>query len=147
MGNPAPVAPAALLDDPRVVLTNIGIEQDGGTDAIFVQQLHDPPDADPAAIVPPTLVQRVGVTSRRLVQDADGGLSGFIVLYIKADIDSQPLAPRPLDVRPVDDRPVLVEVVLSHMRLTQQFLYPGNSDRESTKNRTFAPIMVDASRH
>src|SRR5438477_2365018 len=47
-----PPEPARLLDDLRMVIANFAVKRGAGADAVAGQHLHDPPDADPVAVIP-----------------------------------------------------------------------------------------------
>ena len=47
----SPGEPPGLLDDLRMVIAELAVQRGAGADAVTAQHLHDPPDADPVAVI------------------------------------------------------------------------------------------------
>ena len=58
------VQPRLFLDDPRVLVADIGVEKHGWPQAQSVEQLNHPPDADAHAIISPAEIDRVWIPPR-----------------------------------------------------------------------------------
>src|SRR5437870_5457832 len=52
MADQFPAEPTCLLDDLWMVIAHFAVERGAGTDAVAGQNLDDPPDADPVAVIP-----------------------------------------------------------------------------------------------
>jgi hypothetical protein len=95
----------------------------------------------PVTVVPPALVEWVGVAAGGLVKDADRWFSVLIMLDIQSDIDRQAFATGPFDGGTIDDGPIFVEMVLLHFVFTSITI----PDKNLVKFITFAADQVDAS--
>ena len=112
MGQPCPVSFRAGLDDLRVFDGDSRIEQHAGPDAMPVEDLRQPPDAYPGAIVPPAVVQRIRYQGRGPVIEAGRGAAEKKMLDVQPDVERDPGAVRPADRIPLDDRAVVVQFVV-----------------------------------
>lgn len=112
MGQPCPVSFRAGLDDLRVFDGDIRIEQHAGPDAMPVEDLRQPPDAYPGAVIPPAVVQRIGYQGRGPVIEAGRGAAEKKVLDVQPDVERDPGAVRPVDRIPFADRAVVVQFVV-----------------------------------
>ncbi len=83
-----------LFHDARIEAADLGVERHRAADAVLGQHLHDPPHADPIAVVAARMVADV----RRLIADLD-----MEVLDIGDHPHRNPRAVRPDYARPVDD--------------------------------------------
>src|SRR6185436_14633459 len=65
VGEPGPVPLDAGLDDLRGVLGDVGVEQGARADAVPVEDVDGAPDPDPGAVLPPAVVERIGIEVER----------------------------------------------------------------------------------
>jgi len=77
-----------------------------------VEDLRQPPDANPGAIVPPAVVQRIGYQGRGRVIEAGRGAAEKKMLDVEPDVERDPGAVRPVDRIPLDDRAVVIQFVV-----------------------------------
>jgi hypothetical protein len=61
VAHPLPAELLAFLDDARITRAHVGVQRDRAFDAVALHHFHHPPDADAHAIVPPGIVEHVGV--------------------------------------------------------------------------------------
>src|ERR1700733_6801210 len=72
MPDPFPAEPGAVLDDLRMMVADLAVQCGTGAYAIARQNLHDPPHADPVAVVahrPVAYIRDLGVLSRHPLID------------------------------------------------------------------------------
>src|ERR1700755_2629149 len=112
MLQPCPFSSRAGLDDLRVFDSDIRIEQHAGPDAMPVEDLRQPPDANPGAIAPPAVVQRIGYQGRGRVIEAGRGAAEKKMLDVEPDVERDPGAGRLVDRLLLDDRAVVVQFVV-----------------------------------
>src|SRR6185295_16140322 len=98
-----------LLHDLRVVVADAAVQQDGGGQLQLVEDLEQPPVADPVAVVAP------GEVTRGLLAAADRihpqPSAEREMLDIERDVEGEPLASRPAVVFPLDDRRIGVSAM------------------------------------
>src|SRR5262249_48330607 len=108
MADQLPTEPAGLLDDLRVMVANLAVERGAGADTVAGQNLHDPPDADPVAVIPHGPVAHVrdpGVLARDpLVEVAGHHIVESEELDIRIDPQRHPGVARPGQLGAAGDR-------------------------------------------
>ena len=77
-----------------------------------VEDLRQPPDAYPGAVIPPAVVQRIGYQGRGPVIEAGRGAAEKKMLDVQPDVERDPGAVRPVDRIPLADRAVVVQFVV-----------------------------------
>ena len=98
------------VHDFRAVVIDAAVHEHRDRQLQLVEQIYQPPDADPVAIVAPGIIEDV----RLRTAGAEFGAEPFAeceMLEIEADIDGKPPSLRPTEVRPAPDRAVTVAPV------------------------------------
>jgi hypothetical protein len=54
------------VHDARIIFSDLAVKRHGAADTIFLQNLHQPPDADPVAVVAARVVTDVGGSGAQL---------------------------------------------------------------------------------
>src|SRR5437588_2149925 len=106
MADPGPSAAPSLLDDLRVALAHIGVQQHARRDVVALEDLHEPPEPDPRAVVAPARVEGIGNELRRPGDDADPRLVGLVVLDVHAHPERHASTVGQLEAGTANDRPV-----------------------------------------
>ena len=105
-------------DDLRVVVANIAVEGRAAPDAVFAQHIHQPPNADPVAIValgPGTHRWRIAWRRPGVAGDAAGERKEF---DIGDDPDRDEGAAGPLEFWPAVDRGIRKRAVIARLHGT-----------------------------
>src|SRR6516162_3905042 len=105
-------------DDLRVVVADVAVQCRAGADAVLAQHIHQPPDADPIAIV----ALRPGAYRRRIARRG-AGLTGDAAgerkeLDIGDDPEREPGAAGPFELGTVFDRDVGERAVVARLHGT-----------------------------
>ncbi len=74
VGHPFPAELGARLDDLRIEVACFGIEGRRGGDVVLFEDIHEPPDADPGAVVAPGVVEHIRLHPGRHRGHRDGRL-------------------------------------------------------------------------
>jgi hypothetical protein len=86
------------LDHFRAIVVERGIDERAHRQLERIEQLQAAPNADAVAIVPPRMVEHVGLGTLRAERGAQAGAE-VEVLYVEADVDREALLAGPVVVR------------------------------------------------
>ncbi len=117
MRQPRPIARLSGLDDVRIVLRDIGIEQHAGPYPVPIEDLDQPPDADTWPVVAPAEVQRVGHQVCGVGVEVGGRAVDLEVFDVQPDIERDARTVGPLQRRPLDNGAVREELVVHTLML------------------------------
>ena len=90
-----------LFHDLRVVVADAAVQKDGGGQLELVEDLEQPPVADPVAVVAPGEVARGLLGAADRIHPQPGAEREM--LDVERDVEGEPLASRPVVVFPLDD--------------------------------------------
>jgi len=107
--NPGPASLATGFDNLGVVLEHIRVDNRGGADAMAIEQLHQPPDADAWPVVTPSVVERVRDKLRGELSEAERRLPVEVVLDVERDPHREALGIWELQLRAGGDWHIVVK--------------------------------------
>src|SRR5215510_4809778 len=131
MADQLPAEPTGLLDDLRMMIADLAVQRGAGADAIAGQNLHDPPDADPVAVIPNRPVADVrdlGVFARHpLVEVAGHHVVEPKELDVRIDPKRHPGIAGPGQLRAAGDRQIGKRAIASRRHVTRAANRPPSS--------------------